>query len=101
MVQNDFNLNKLKLIINIILGLLYYFLDELLFLFSAEPYLISKKVRIDLFDETNFKIKATCFGEPFDLGKHPQGTEVKAITYSAMQIVKVNDKMEIFVIIDI
>ncbi|TNM95593.1 hypothetical protein fugu_016676 [Takifugu bimaculatus] len=27
-----------------------------------------------------------CWGEEFSLEKHPQGTEVKAITYSAMQI---------------
>jgi len=26
------------------------------------------------------------FGERFEFGRHPQGTEVKAITYSAMQI---------------
>jgi hypothetical protein len=25
-------------------------------------------------------------GERFEMGRHPQGTEVKAITYSAMQI---------------
>jgi SHS2 domain-containing protein len=48
-----------------------------------------------------FRIKCSCFGEPFDLKKHPQGTEVKAITYSAMQIVQNPEKFEIFVIIDI
>lgn len=83
------------------LGLLFHFLDELLFLFSAEPYLICKKLRIDEFNMEEFRIKCTCFGEPFDLKKHPQGTEVKAITYSAMQIVQNPVKYEIFVIIDI
>ncbi|CAG9798361.1 unnamed protein product [Chironomus riparius] len=82
-------------------GLLYHFLDELLFLFSAEPYLICKKLRIEEFDTEAFKIRCSCFGEQFDLAKHPQGTEVKAITYSAMQIVQKPEKCEIFVIIDI
>lgn len=82
-------------------ALLFHFLDELLFLFSAEPYLICKKLRIDEFNMEEFKIKCSCFGEPFDLKKHPQGTEVKAITYSAMQIVQNPEKYEIFVIIDI
>jgi SHS2 domain-containing protein len=82
-------------------GLLYHFLDELLFLFSAEPYLICKKLVIDEFDMDAFRIKCSCYGEEFKLGKHPQGTEVKAITYSAMQIVQNPDKCEIFVIIDI
>ncbi|KYM93615.1 Protein archease-like protein, partial [Cyphomyrmex costatus] len=84
-------------------SLLYHFLDELLFMFSAEPYIVAKKVKITEFDRGGFKIKATAYGEEFTIGKHTQGAEVKAITYSAMQI---NDRPqverpEIFVIVDI
>ena len=45
--------------------------------------------------------KAVGYGETFDLDKHPQGTEVKAITYSAMQIREAPNFCEVFVIIDI
>lgn len=84
-------------------GLLFRFLDELLFLFSAEPYIICKKVVITEMDLENYRIKCDCYGESFDLKKHPQGTEVKAITYSAMQIVEKpdNNRVDVFVIIDI
>lgn len=84
-------------------GLLFHFLDELLFLFSCEPYLICSSLDIVEFDLENFKIVCKCYGEPFEIGKHPQGTEVKAITYSAMQIVQKpeENKCELFVIIDI
>lgn len=84
-------------------GLLYRFLDELLFLFSAEPFLICKKLVITDFNLETFAIKCSCYGEPFDLSKHPQGTEVKAITYSAMQIVQNSEqgRVDVFVIIDI
>ncbi|XP_055384385.1 protein archease-like [Condylostylus longicornis] len=84
-------------------NLLFHFLDELLFLFSAEPYLICKKVDITKFDIENFQIECLCYGEEFEIGKHPQGTEVKAITYSAMQIHQQPEKnyYEVFVIIDI
>lgn len=33
-----------------------------------------------------WRIRARGVGERFEMGRHPQGTEVKAITYSAMQI---------------
>lgn len=84
-------------------SLLFHFLDELLFMFSAEPYIIARKVKITEMDRENFRIKATVLGEEFTLGKHPQGTEVKAITYSAMQIFDRPDseRPEVFVIIDI
>jgi len=83
------------------MNLLYHFLDEFLFLFSAEPYLIARVVKIVEFDAENFRLKALGYGEPFDISKHPQGTEVKAITYSAMQIHEDSPHNDIFVIIDI
>ncbi|KAH8393838.1 hypothetical protein KR215_002249 [Drosophila sulfurigaster] len=84
-------------------GLLFHFLDELLFLFSCEPFLVCKKLEITKFDVENFEIVCRCYGEPFEIGKHPQGTEVKAITYSAMQVVQDVERsnFEVFVIIDI
>jgi SHS2 domain-containing protein len=58
-------------------------------------------VRISEFDRTNFHIKAALYGEEFQIGKHPQGSEVKAITYSNMQVHDNEGKCEVFVIIDI
>ncbi|XP_072387262.1 protein archease-like [Diabrotica undecimpunctata] len=86
-------------------SLMFHFLDELLFLFSCEPFLICSKVTITEFvtEGEEYRIKCKCYGEEFTLGKHPQGTEVKAITYSAMQIVNepAKKQFEVFVIIDI
>lgn len=86
-----------------LMGLLFHFLDEWLFGFSAEPFFIPRKVIITEFDKVNFRVKATGYGEEFDISKHPQGTEVKAITYSAMQVYDEdeNNQHEVFVIIDI
>lgn len=58
-------------------------------------------MKITSFDRVNFTIKATGYGETFDLKKHPQGTEVKAITYSNMQVFDSQESHEVFVIIDI
>lgn len=86
-------------------SLLYKFLDELLFLFCCEPNLICSKLKITEFmvEGEEMRIKCTCYGEEFQIGKHPQGTEVKAITYSAMQIINNPEKndYQVFVIIDI
>lgn len=48
-----------------------------------------------------YRIRAKLFGEEFQLGKHPQGTEVKAITYASMQVYSKPGQHEVFVIIDI
>ncbi|XP_041361572.1 protein archease-like [Gigantopelta aegis] len=82
-------------------SLLYNYLDEFLYLFSAEPYIIPRVIRITEFDIEHFKIKAIGYGEPFDREKHPPGTEVKAITYSNMQIHDNRPSNDVFVILDI
>lgn len=84
-------------------GLLYRFLDEVLYLFNAEPFLLSKRVRILEFkaEGDEFWIQAECYGETFSLDKHCQGTEIKAITYSAMTITDKPDLHEVYFIVDI
>ncbi|XP_059167270.1 protein archease-like [Physella acuta] len=84
-----------------LLSLLYHYLDEFLFLFSAEPFFFPRIIQITEFDLVNFKLKAVGYGEPFDISKHPQGTEVKAITYSNMQVHTDSANHDVFVIIDI
>ncbi|XP_048590341.1 protein archease-like [Nematostella vectensis] len=84
-----------------VINLLFHFLDEALFLMCGDPYFIVKEVEVVEFDKENFKIKAKARGEEFDLEKHPQGTEVKAITYSNMQVHDNEGKAEVYVIIDI
>lgn len=94
---------------NDLTGLLFRFLDDILFLFNAEPYLLSKRVRIlelnqdkvESGDSEKYSIKAECYGESFSIDKHPQGTEIKAITYSAMKIIDEPNKHEVYFIVDI
>ena len=82
-------------------SLLFHFLDELLVAFSCEEYLLFKDIEITEFDRDQWTITAVGYGECMDLNKHPQGTEVKAITYSAMQIKETKDKCECLVVVDI
>ena len=81
-------------------SLLYKLMDEFLYLFCTEGF-TARELRIIEFDRKNLTIRAEGFGETFDLKKHPQGTEVKAITYSAMQIHEKFDRVDVFVVIDI
>ena len=98
--------------------LIFAFLDEWLYQFHDTGF-VAKRVEVMDFvsgdaardavlidregkDELSWSLKTRGFGEIFTFGKHPQGTEVKAITYSNMQVVKGDDgKVDIFVIIDI
>ncbi|XP_047395601.1 protein archease isoform X1 [Sciurus carolinensis] len=81
-------------------SLLFHFLDEWLYKFSADEFFIPREVKVLNIDQRNFKLRSIGWGEEFSLSKHPQGTEVKAITYSAMQVYN-EEKPEVFVIVDI
>ncbi|XP_053867493.1 protein archease isoform X1 [Malaclemys terrapin pileata] len=81
-------------------SLLYNFLNEWLYKFSADQFFIPREVKVLYIDRMRYKIRSIGWGEEFSLPKHPQGTEVKAITYSAMQIYE-EETPEVFVIIDI
>uniref|UniRef100_A0A3Q1HSQ8 Protein archease n=1 Tax=Anabas testudineus TaxID=64144 RepID=A0A3Q1HSQ8_ANATE len=81
-------------------SLLFHFLDDWLYKFSADLFFIPREVKVVHLDRMHFKIRSIGWGEEFSIEKHPQGTEVKAITYSAMQIHD-KEKPEIFAIIDI
>ena len=80
--------------------LLFKYMDELLFRFCTDNF-CCKVVEIIEFDKVNFKIVAKGYGELFDQAKHPQGTEIKAITYSNMQIHETEDRADLYVIVDI
>jgi len=81
-------------------SLLYSFMDEFLFMFSTE-FIVCKEVHILEFDVENFKIKVQGKGEKFNKKKHTSGTEIKAITYSNMQIFQKEERSDLYVIVDI
>lgn len=67
------------------LDLLYHLLDEFLFSFGTELIAV-RFVDILEFDQENLRIRARGRGERFNLKKHPQGTEIKAITMHQMKV---------------
>ena len=81
-------------------SLLFTYMDELLFRFCTDGFCCAR-VEILSFNRENFEINVRAYGEDFDQTKHPQGTEIKAITYSNMQIHETEEKAELYVIVDI
>lgn len=112
--------------------MLFAFLDEMLFVFCTE-LLVFKEIRVTSLDKASWRIDAIgcafslpvsateiCSfcpyvhvprmvqlarrkGEKFDRRRHSSGTEIKAITYSAMQVTEQTARgdAETFVIVDI
>lgn len=82
-------------------SMLFNIMDECLYVFHTESF-VMKHVVFTAFDTDNYRVSATARGGKFDATRHSQGTEIKAITYSNMQIVPDNKgKAETFVIVDI
>ncbi len=83
-------------------ALLFDFLSELLYIFDVEELVFNKiKVQIIKESEDLFVLNALLRGEKFDVTKHEIGVEVKAITYSFMEITESKNKVEISIVFDI
>ena len=83
--------------------LLFSFLDELLFAFSTDAFACRELCVLGGIDRGAFRLEAVGKGERFDRERHASGTEVKAITYSAMRIVEgeKDGGADVWVIVDI
>ncbi|KHN76974.1 Protein archease [Toxocara canis] len=84
-----------------LVSLMARILDEAIFAFSTEPFFVGRCAKVIELDRQKFAATVRCWGESFDLERHPQGTEIKAITYSNMQINETPQRTDIFVIVDI
>lgn len=86
--------------------LLYNFLEEVLYIFSCDPYMAVHSVSITEIckgEEGSFALRATCHGEEYDRRKHGSKTEIKAVTFSNMRIISSDqsDRVDIYIIFDI
>ena len=83
-------------------ALLFDFLSELLYIFDVDE-LVFNDIWVVYINGTQlgFEMKAIMKGEPFDREKHETGTEVKAITYSFMELNETTEKTTIKIVFDI
>ena len=84
-------------------ALLFDFLSEFLFIFDVEGLIFSQitVASINKIKSDQFLLQAYAKGEKFDSEKHEIGTEVKAITYSFMNIEQSDQKVIIEIVFDI
>jgi len=79
-------------------GLLYNFLDELLYLHEIE-LLVFSGIDVSL-DEERLRLTAECRGEHFDPRRHESGIVVKAVTFHQMRIERDEEGWLIRVVLD-
>ncbi len=73
-------------------------LRELLYLCNAERWLFSK---FEVLDIDSKRLKARCFGEPYDASRHAWEMEIKAVTLHRLRVEKAEDGWRAQVIFDI
>lgn len=91
-------------------SMFFAFLDECLYVFHTEA-LVMCRVAVQSINTETWKVTASVRGGLFDATRDKQGTEVKAITYSNMQIHQVDSestrgeplerRAQVYVIVDI
>ncbi|MEK6918860.1 MAG: archease [Nanoarchaeota archaeon] len=88
-------------------GLLQNFLEEIIFLFDSENFIVAKIEKLRIIKDTVGFSLACDFAGDLTSGKDTQGNSydfeehIKAITYHEMSIKKVNGNYEIEVVLDV
>ena len=77
-------------------GLLFEWLNSLLYLFDVDMILFS---RFDIEDFDGHKLKAICYGEKYDPSRHHLKTGVKSATYHMLKVDE--EKNQVQVIFDV
>lgn len=83
-------------------SMVFLFLQEWLTLFHETGF-VPRKVSVIALIRNDWKIVATGHGNKFDSSRNTQGTEIKAVTYSNLQVREPpnKDRCDIWVIVDI
>ena len=82
-------------------SLVFAYLQEWLHVFYETSFLV-KEVKIESLDREAFTIKSSGQGERADWSRHVQGTEIKAVTYSNLQVAEdESGQHHVWVIVDI
>ncbi len=83
-------------------ALLFDFLTEFLYIFDVDGLIFNEiEIQPIKINQKKYLINAVAKGEKFDKFKHEPGTEVKAITYSFMNIEEKKNKVKINIVFDI
>jgi len=78
------------------------FLTEFLYIFDVDALIFSEiNIETIKLKNDNYQLKAIAKGEKFDKSTHEIGTEVKAITYSFMNIEEKQNEVTIDIVFDI
>jgi len=82
--------------------ILFLVMQDSLYEAATDPYFMAREAKVISLDRENCTCKIQLKGEEFDLRKHGGfGTEVKAVTHSALNIIETKEKSEVWVIVDI
>jgi SHS2 domain-containing protein len=83
-------------------ALLFDFLTEFLYIFDVDELIFNKiKIQSIKKDQEKYYLKASAKGGKFNKLKHEPGTEVKAITYSFMNIEEKKNGVKINIVFDV
>lgn len=81
-------------------SMVFHYLQEWLCIFHESGF-VAKQVTVQALDRNSFTVQSTGKGERVDWNRHAQGTEIKAVTYSSLQVVELDSRCDIYVIVDI